>query len=249
MRGELRVAVRAATTPSWRRSAASGGASASWPTLDPQFQPYLDARDGIKSQLEDLALLPAPLRRRHRGVAGAAAAGRGSAGAARAAEAEVRPDAGRRRRAPRRAAARAVRPRRRATSGSPSSSASAADAARRVPAGAPATLSPARRRSRAATSRRSSRRCSRELAMERTRFEVRFGDGRCPRAAWTARGIDAAEFFVSPNLGRGPPAARAHRLRRRAVARHAGAQDADGDVAPRLQRRDRPAAERVGARA
>ena len=25
-------------------------------TIDPQFQPYLEARDGIKSQLEDLAL-------------------------------------------------------------------------------------------------------------------------------------------------------------------------------------------------
>ena len=62
-------------------------------------QPYLEARDGIKSQLEDLALLPARLRRRHRRLAGAAAAGRGSARAARAAEAEVRPDAGRRDRA------------------------------------------------------------------------------------------------------------------------------------------------------
>ena len=36
--------------------------------------------------------------------------------------------------------------------------------------------------------------------MERTRFEVRFGEGPC-RKAWTARGIDAAEFFVSPNPG------------------------------------------------
>jgi DNA repair protein RecN (Recombination protein N) len=39
-----------------------------------------------------------------------------------------------------------------------------------------------------------------ELAMERTRFEVRFG-GDVPEAAWSERGIDQAEFFVSPNPG------------------------------------------------
>src|SRR3989442_12696957 len=36
--------------------------------------------------------------------------------------------------------------------------------------------------------------------MEQTRFEVRFG-GALPEAEWSARGIDAAEFFVSPNIG------------------------------------------------
>ncbi len=40
-------------SPGW---AVSGSGSASWPTIDPQFTPYLEARDGIKSQLEDLAL-------------------------------------------------------------------------------------------------------------------------------------------------------------------------------------------------
>ncbi|HEX3645260.1 MAG TPA: hypothetical protein VHT95_06605, partial [Vicinamibacterales bacterium] len=40
-----------------------------------------------------------------------------------------------------------------------------------------------------------------ELAMERTRFDIRFGDGPLPEPEWSARGIDAAEFFVSPNLG------------------------------------------------
>jgi DNA repair protein RecN (Recombination protein N) len=40
-----------------------------------------------------------------------------------------------------------------------------------------------------------------ELAMERTRFDVRFGDEGLPESAWSARGIDNAEFFVSPNLG------------------------------------------------
>ena len=40
-----------------------------------------------------------------------------------------------------------------------------------------------------------------ELAMARTRFEVRFNEGELPEAAWSDRGIDQAEFFVSPNPG------------------------------------------------
>src|SRR5438477_4657048 len=39
-----------------------------------------------------------------------------------------------------------------------------------------------------------------ELAMEQTRFDVRFADG-VPEGEWSARGIDRAEFFVSPNPG------------------------------------------------
>ena len=39
-----------------------------------------------------------------------------------------------------------------------------------------------------------------ELAMERTRFEVRFAE-ELPEPAWSAHGIDGAEFFVSPNQG------------------------------------------------
>jgi DNA repair protein RecN (Recombination protein N) len=39
-----------------------------------------------------------------------------------------------------------------------------------------------------------------ELAMDRTRFEVRFAPA-VPESAWTARGVDAAEFYVSPNPG------------------------------------------------
>ena len=34
---------------------ASGSGSAELATIDPQFAPYVEARDGIKSQLEDLA--------------------------------------------------------------------------------------------------------------------------------------------------------------------------------------------------
>ncbi len=41
----------------------------------------------------------------------------------------------------------------------------------------------------------------RDLAMEQTRFEVRFADGPQAEAAWSARGIDTGEFFVSPNPG------------------------------------------------
>jgi DNA repair protein RecN (Recombination protein N) len=40
-----------------------------------------------------------------------------------------------------------------------------------------------------------------ELAMARTRFEVRFNGADLAPEAWTERGIDEAEFFVSPNPG------------------------------------------------
>ena len=85
--------------PSWRGWAglAPRGELAE---LDPQFKPYLETRDGIKSQLEDLRV-PAEVRRRDRGVACPAAAGGGAARAARTAQAEVRPDARRGRRAAR----------------------------------------------------------------------------------------------------------------------------------------------------
>jgi DNA repair protein RecN (Recombination protein N) len=39
-----------------------------------------------------------------------------------------------------------------------------------------------------------------EVAMEHTRFDVRFA-AELPESEWTARGIDQAEFFVSPNPG------------------------------------------------
>jgi len=40
-----------------------------------------------------------------------------------------------------------------------------------------------------------------DLAMERTRFEVRFNEGEAPEESWSERGIDQAEFYVSPNPG------------------------------------------------
>ncbi len=39
------------------------------------------------------------------------------------------------------------------------------------------------------------------LAMGGTRFEVRFDSGEVAEDRWTARGVDVAEFFVSPNPG------------------------------------------------
>jgi DNA repair protein RecN (Recombination protein N) len=39
-----------------------------------------------------------------------------------------------------------------------------------------------------------------ELAMERTRFEIRFGDP-LMESEWSASGIDRGEFFLSANLG------------------------------------------------
>ena len=40
-----------------------------------------------------------------------------------------------------------------------------------------------------------------QLAMARTRFEVRFNGDEAGEEMWTERGIDHAEFFVSPNVG------------------------------------------------
>jgi DNA repair protein RecN (Recombination protein N) len=43
-----------------------------------------------------------------------------------------------------------------------------------------------------------------DLAMTRTRFEVRFNAQPLPAEAWGATGIDRAEFFISPNPGEDP---------------------------------------------
>jgi DNA repair protein RecN (Recombination protein N) len=40
-----------------------------------------------------------------------------------------------------------------------------------------------------------------ELAMARSAFEVRFNDAPLPESSWSSRGVDAAEFMVSPNPG------------------------------------------------
>ena len=40
-----------------------------------------------------------------------------------------------------------------------------------------------------------------DLAMAQARFEVRFNEAELPAEAWSERGIDQAEFFLSPNPG------------------------------------------------
>jgi DNA repair protein RecN (Recombination protein N) len=164
--------------------------------LDSAFQPYVDARPGIKSELEDLAMF---LRRYADGV---------DASPARLHEVEERlallerlkrkygpgltdvisrRDALRREIADLESGDERIESRERATQ--------AAHA--RFVADAQ-SLSSARR---AAATRfaRSLEKVLGELAMERTRFDVRFTD--LPEQAWTAEGVDGVEFFVSPNPG------------------------------------------------
>jgi len=166
-------------------------------SLDPQFKPYLDARDGIKSQLEDLAgflrkyadnvdasparlqhveerlALLERLKRKHGPSLGDAIARRD------ALRRELTDLAG----GDDRIAALEQQ---------------VADARVRFVAAA-GTLSRERRRTGAAFARALEALLA-DLAMERTRFEVRFGEP-LPESAWSGRGIDAAEFFVSPNPG------------------------------------------------
>ena len=179
----------------WRRVARAGGARPAVPAVPRRARRHQVAARGPRA-------LPAALRRRHRRVARAAAAGRGPAGAARAPEAEVRPDARRRHRAARRASARA----RRAASSGDERVARARARARR---GARRVSSARARRSRRARRRRS--RPTSRAQLER--LLARAGDGahalrgavrrrrRSRKRRGRARGIDAAEFFVSPNPG------------------------------------------------
>jgi DNA repair protein RecN (Recombination protein N) len=166
--------------------------------LDPQFRPYLDARDGIKSQLEDLATF---LRRYADGI---------EASPARLQELEERlallerlkrkygptlADVISKRDALRREVhdlehsdeRRAELERDDATAREAFlKAANALSRGRRKAAGALGTSLEA---------------VLAELAMERTAFEVRFGAEPLPEAAWTGQGIDQLEFFVSPNQG------------------------------------------------
>jgi DNA repair protein RecN (Recombination protein N) len=167
-------------------------------SLDPQFQPYLDARDGIKSQLEDLAFF---LRRY---------AGSIDASPARLQEVEDRlailerlkrkygPSLGE-------AIARRDALRRELTdldrSDQRLAAAEQAHAAARASYLAAAEALGAARRMLAARFALALERLLGELAMERTRFETRFQPEALPEPAWTSAGIDQAEFFVSPNPG------------------------------------------------
>ncbi len=166
--------------------------------LDPTFQPYLEARDAIKPQLEDLALF---LRRYADGI---------EASPARLQQLEERlallerlkrkhgptladviakRDALRRELADLEGGDERVAELERASA-----------AARAAYVKAAGALGSARRRAGPDFARQLERMLA-ELAMERTRFEVRFNAEPLPESAWSARGMDAVEFFVSPNPG------------------------------------------------
>ena len=166
--------------------------------LDPQFKPYLETRDGIKSQLEDLAGF---LRKYADGI---------EASPARLQEVEERLallERLKRKYGPtldevvaRRDALKRER------SDLERGDERIAELERKVSTARTAFLDAAGKLSK--ERRRVSKVFAKqleslvgELAMERTRFDVRFGDEALAESAWSARGIDNAEFFVSPNLG------------------------------------------------
>jgi len=167
-------------------------------TLDPQFQPYLEARDAIKAQLEDLALF---LRRYADAVA---------ASPARLQQVEDRlallerlkrkygptlGDVVARRDALRRDLAELEHAGERIAQLDREQA-----VARDRYLAAAGALALARRRVAADFSRQVEGLLG-ELAMEQTRFEVRFGAAPLEAEAWTAEGIDQVEFFVSANPG------------------------------------------------
>jgi DNA repair protein RecN (Recombination protein N) len=165
--------------------------------LDPQFQPYLEARDGIKSQLEDLAGF---LRKYADGI---------EASPARLQQVEERLahlERLKRKHGPALADVIAKRDAlKRELSDLERGDDRIAELEREAASARAAFLSAAerlsseRRRVAKAFCRRLEALLA-ELAMERTRVEMRFADAQLEHA-WTDRGIDAAEFFVSPNPG------------------------------------------------
>jgi DNA repair protein RecN (Recombination protein N) len=166
--------------------------------LDPGFRPYLDARDGIKSQLEDLAL---HLRRYADGI---------EASPARLQQVEERlalierlkrkygptlADVHAKHEALKRELADLDEGETRVVELT-----HAHDAARLTFLDAAEALSTMRRQAAAAFTTALERLLG-ELAMGDTRFDVRFGPDPVAEAAWSAAGIDAVEFYVSPNPG------------------------------------------------
>jgi DNA repair protein RecN (Recombination protein N) len=164
--------------------------------LDPQFQPYLEARDGIKSQLEDLALFL-------RGYAASI-----EASPARLQQVEERLallERLKRKHGPLLADVVDKRDRaRREVADLERGDERVRELERELAAARAAFLAAAEALS--AERRRVSRgfasaleKVLAELAMERTRFEVRFAPAES--GAWSASGIDGVEFYVSPNPG------------------------------------------------
>jgi DNA repair protein RecN (Recombination protein N) len=167
-------------------------------TLDPRFQPYVDARHGIKSQLEDLAVF---LRSYADGI---------EASPARLQQVEERLALLERLKRKHGPALADVIARRDALRRELSDLEGGDDrrvALERELAVARAGYLTAAQRVSAARRRTASAFADalvellRDLAMEQTRFEVRLSEGPVAEALWTARGIDQGEFFLSPNPG------------------------------------------------
>jgi DNA repair protein RecN (Recombination protein N) len=166
--------------------------------LEPKFQPYLEAREGIKSQLEDLALF---LRRYADGI---------EASPARLQHVEERLallERLKRKYGPTLAAAIEKRDAlRRELADLEASDERVAELAKQHAAAtdtylqAARVLATARRQIGVQFARRLEQQLG-DLAMERTRIEVRFAADPLPESEWTTAGIDRAEFFVSPNPG------------------------------------------------
>lgn len=166
-------------------------------SLDARFSPYLDGRDGVKAQLEDLAFALRDL-----GVSIDASPARLQDVEDRLALLErlkrkhgptLQDVIGR---------LQALRAERDGLAGGPES---AADLDRQLAAQSSrflaAALDLSRKRREAAPRLASAlERELAELAMERARFEIRLRSDE-QEGAWTERGIDAGEFFLSPNPG------------------------------------------------
>jgi len=166
-------------------------------TFDTRFQPFLDARDGIKAQLEDLAL---SLRRYADGIE--ASPERLQAVEERLALLERL----KRKYGPTLTDVIARRDRlRQELADLEHGDERLAELQERhsqrrdVYTKAARALAAARRKAGAALPKKLESVLA-ELAMERTTFEVRFGP-ELDEGAWTAQGIDQVEFYVSPNPG------------------------------------------------
>ena len=167
-------------------------------TIDPQFSPYVDARESIKGQLEDLAFF---LRSYSNGV---------DSSPERLQQVEDRLallERLKRKHGPGLQevldTGHALRREQALLSGATEE---AGELHRRLDEATAAFLQLARTLSRA---RRTAavkfaadiETVLAELAMSRTRFEVRFNASELPSEAWTERGVDHAEFFLSANVG------------------------------------------------
>jgi DNA repair protein RecN (Recombination protein N) len=166
--------------------------------IDPQFAPYVDARDGIKGQLEDLAFF---LRSYSDGV---------DASPDRLQQVEDRLALLERLKRKHGPALQDVIDKgeslRREQALLTGSSEEAGELHRRLEEAAQTFLQDARalskeRRSAAKRFASEIETLLADLAMARTRFDVRFNEVELPADQWSERGVDQAEFFLSANVG------------------------------------------------